>query len=231
MEKFNSNEITLKSEDIAREFRRIREERGVSVQEASKQLRINKKYIEILEDGEYDLLPAGTYGGSFLREYAKYLGINNKEILDYFQQKKESKKNERKDSLFVQKTTRGFYFLSIPKIVKNSLIIISVLVCLVYLGFYLNRIISAPILKVSTPDDNISISSFNIEINGFVDLDAELRINGQLILPEADGSFKKEVDLKTGLNTVTIKAKKKYSSESTIIKKILVDPSKGTVNY
>lgn len=231
MEKFNSSEITLKSEDIAREFRRIREERGVSIQDAAKQLRINKKYLEILEDGEYDLLPAGTYGGSFLREYAKYLGINNKEILNYFSQTKENKKGEKKDKLFIQKTTRGFYFLSIPKIIKNVLIVFSVLICLVYLGFYLNRIISPPKLEVRTPADNVSINVFNIEVNGVVDLDAELRINEELILPEANGNFKKEVDLKSGLNTVTIKAKKKYSRESVVIKKILVDPSKGTVNY
>lgn len=230
MEKFSISKITLKSEDIAKELRRIREERKIDIAQVAKTLRINKKYLEILESGEYDKLPPGTYGGSFLREYAGFLGINNKEILNFFSQSKENK-TDKKNKLFVQKTTRGFYFLSIPKIIKNILIIIAVVVCLFYLSFYINRIVSAPELKVVSPDDNISLNVYSVEVSGIVDQEAELRINEELILPEASGFFKKEVDLKTGLNTVIIRAKKKYSKENTIIKKILVDPNKEDMNY
>ena len=160
MDNFNSNEITLKSEDIARELKRIREERRVDIKRVSKELGINVKYLEILEGGNYDLLPAGTYGSNFLREYASYLGINNKEVLNFFHQNNDSREFKKKESLFVQKTTKGFYFLSIPKIIKNSLVIVLVSVFLVYLAFYLNRIISAPLLIVENPKDNISRNNF-----------------------------------------------------------------------
>ena len=53
--------------------------------------------------------------------------------------------------------------------------------------------------------------------------EAEATINGDPILIGPDGFFTKELNLKNGLNTISITAQKKYSRTNKQIKTIMVN--------
>ena len=57
-------------------LRRTRAGRGLSLAEASQHTRINRAYLEALEAGRLELLPAPVYARGFLRSYARYLGLD-----------------------------------------------------------------------------------------------------------------------------------------------------------
>jgi hypothetical protein len=97
------------------------------------------------------------------------------------------------------------------------------LACLAYLGFYLKRIVSAPDLTVWEPAGNLKTTSTVWEINGQSEPEAEIRINGEEVLSAKNGDFSLLVNLKKGLNNITISAKKKHSSEAIIERQILVE--------
>jgi len=61
--------------DIGNFLRERREARGISLIEAEKDLRIRKKYLQALEEGNIDIIPGKTYLIGYLRNYSKYLGI------------------------------------------------------------------------------------------------------------------------------------------------------------
>ena len=66
--------------DIGNFLKERREARGISLIEVEKDLKIRKKYLQALEEGNIDAIPGKTYLIGYLRNYSKYLGINEENI-------------------------------------------------------------------------------------------------------------------------------------------------------
>ncbi len=62
-------------------LRRARENRQLTLEEAEKQLRIRQRYLQALENGDYDALPGPVQARGFLRNYARFLGLPVEEAL------------------------------------------------------------------------------------------------------------------------------------------------------
>jgi len=69
---------------IGETLRAARETKGVSLQQAEEDTKIRKRYLEALEDEDYDIIPGRVYAKGFLRNYADYLGLNPDEMLMEF---------------------------------------------------------------------------------------------------------------------------------------------------
>jgi cytoskeletal protein RodZ len=65
-------------------LQRARLARGVTLQEAERTTRISRRYLEALENENFGLLPAPVYARGFLRTYARYLGLEPKDLLPLF---------------------------------------------------------------------------------------------------------------------------------------------------
>ena len=66
---------------IGEALRRAREEKGISLEQAEEDTKIRCRYLEALEDEEYDIIPGAVYVKGFLRNYASYLGLNANEVM------------------------------------------------------------------------------------------------------------------------------------------------------
>lgn len=62
-------------------LKRERELRGVSLAEISKATKISVRLLEAIEKDRFDILPEGVFRKSFIKSYAKYLGMNEEQIL------------------------------------------------------------------------------------------------------------------------------------------------------
>ncbi len=62
-------------------LRRARESRQLTLEEAERRLRIRKRYLQALENGDYDSLPGPVQARGFLRNYARFLGLPVEEAL------------------------------------------------------------------------------------------------------------------------------------------------------
>lgn len=213
----------IPDESLTEYIRRARKEKGISLEKASQELKINIKYLEAIEKNQLEKLPTGIYSKNFLRQYAHFLNINTKYIDKLFENENNLNENEETNDLFSKKIPDKHYFLSVPKIIKNIIIILIVLLFLVYLGFFINNIISPPELKISYPLKDLVTDKNVIEIRGQTEKEVEIYINEELVLTEADGSFSKKINLKKGFNIISISAQKKYSKKNIIIKKIMVN--------
>lgn len=60
---------------------RAREARGRTLDDAERDTRISRHYLQALEDEHFDLLPAPVYLRGFLRSYARYLGIEDDPLI------------------------------------------------------------------------------------------------------------------------------------------------------
>lgn len=68
-------------------------EKGLSLEDVSKSTKIREDYLFSIEDGKYDELPSATHAQGFVRNYIKFLGLNEKEALALFRREVDSEKS------------------------------------------------------------------------------------------------------------------------------------------
>jgi cytoskeleton protein RodZ len=66
-------------------LQREREMRGVTLQEISAATKISVRFLQALEAEEFAKLPGGIFTRSFIRAYAKYLGLDEDRVLAEYQ--------------------------------------------------------------------------------------------------------------------------------------------------
>lgn len=201
-------------------LREARLEKQLTLESIAKKINISPDYLLALENNSYEKLPAGLYGRNFVREYAKFLHLNQKELLNLWQ--KEILVNSNTDP-FSRKIIARHKFVVFPKLLRNLLIITAVIICFLYLIFYFKRITLPPQLEIIYPATNLALAESHITILGQTENEAEVSINGERVLNNNNGFFEQKINLKKGLNNITIKAKKKYSREEIINRQILVE--------
>lgn len=81
------------TENIGYRLRRAREARGLTVDEAADRMRIRKEYLTALEQGQFDVLPSPFYIRSYLRSYARFLGLDASEVLQEYQEQTMGQQN------------------------------------------------------------------------------------------------------------------------------------------
>jgi len=69
---------------IGEMLKSAREAKNISLQQAEDDTKIRKRYLQALEEDEYDVIPGRVYAKGFLRTYAGYLGLNQEEIMMEF---------------------------------------------------------------------------------------------------------------------------------------------------
>ncbi len=67
-------------------LREARETKGLTVKDVQQEIRINIAYIEALEQGDYGALPTPVHARGFLRNYARFLGLDPQPLLDRYEQ-------------------------------------------------------------------------------------------------------------------------------------------------
>jgi cytoskeleton protein RodZ len=70
---------------VGRLLRERREERGISIEEVAKSLRIRAAFLKAIEQGRFEELPGAAYIPAFLRGYASYLGLDAQKVLTAYQ--------------------------------------------------------------------------------------------------------------------------------------------------
>jgi len=70
---------------VGRLLREQREERGLTIDEVAKSLRIRGAFLKAIEQGRFEELPGAAYIPAFLRGYASYLGLDAQKVLTAYQ--------------------------------------------------------------------------------------------------------------------------------------------------
>lgn len=101
--------------DIGNFLKERREARGISLIEVEKDLKIRKKYLQALEEGNVDAIPGKTYLIGYLRNYSKYLGVNEENINQIIQtyhnleKKKSGLKKTKEENIYLKTKDRSIF--------------------------------------------------------------------------------------------------------------------------
>ena len=204
---------------LGEKLKQLRTGKRLALNEISRITKIQVVYLEYLEEGMYDKLPADVYVRGFLRSYADFLGINGDSLVKLFEKEKgirkklEDSKNPQ-DKKPVLKSVSISSFVLTPQKIFFSLVAIAIISGLVYLYREIGSFTDAPRLIILSPQPNASLDSNNIYIEGITDKDAKAFINDQPILVGDDGKFRENITLQSGINTLNMKAVNKFGKET-----------------
>jgi cytoskeletal protein RodZ len=70
---------------LGEELRRRREERGTSLADISEATRIGTRFLKAIESDNFSVLPGGIFTRSFIRAYAKQVGMSEDEAIALYQ--------------------------------------------------------------------------------------------------------------------------------------------------
>lgn len=203
---------------LGEKLRKIRSERRLSLKEISKSTRIQNKYLEYLENGEYDKLPPNVYVKGFLKSYANYLGVDENYLLKLYDREKgiqaNLKGNDGNQKDRTNEPIKLSRFIITPKVLLVSGGIALVVLGFLYLFHEIDNFISTPHLVVTKPIEGETIEEKSTYVSGITEKNSQVFINDQPILVNDSGEFNENVSLQKGLNTVTVKSKNKFNKES-----------------
>ena len=69
---------------LSEKLRRERELRGISLKQIAEETKIAVRFLEALEENRVDLIPGEFYRRSYLRSYARYLGLDEERALNAY---------------------------------------------------------------------------------------------------------------------------------------------------
>jgi len=179
--------------------------RGLTLDEVAKATKIRASFLQAIEKGDYKKLPQGTYAHGFVRNYARFLGLPEHEILALF-------KREYAEDKFVKVLPEGLtkdsdFSLSKFKITQTLKVLLLIfIVLLVYIIFQYRSAIFNPSLRVSAPAENSIVSSQVVTVIGKTDPNATVFINSEPASLDKDGNFKKTINVFPGRAKITIKS-------------------------
>ncbi len=127
--------------EIGEKLKEARENMGITIDEVATDLNVPKQQVENLEEGKMEAFKDIFYLKYFIRDYAKYLGLNKEDLVDEFneylfdytsklslEEIKKAQKEEKKDKIenkikspYTIERKSGIY---IPPIIIYAVIIV-----------------------------------------------------------------------------------------------------------
>ncbi|MCL4384401.1 helix-turn-helix domain-containing protein [Patescibacteria group bacterium] len=193
---------------VATLLKTVREEKGYELAEISKKIKIPVKYLYAFEEGDTSCYPNEPYCSLSVKDYADFLGLNGQEILRLFRRDYIQKNNDHNAVIASSGIT--------PKTTFGVAMVVLVAFFVIYLFNEYLRFTQPPLLQVDWPR---IITGDSVEIDGKTNPDATVRVNQDLVIVNADGTFSKKVSLKDG-NKIIVESKSP-SGKTTVEEKTL----------
>lgn len=169
--------------------------------------------LQSIEEDNLTSLPKPPFVFGLVKNYAKVLSLNSDEVLAIF--RREYNLRSANYLLPPQPLVKSFFPLNGPLVFKSSLILLTIL----FLGYLMVsywQFAQAPVLIVSSPQDQREVLGNQVEVTGRTDPNAKVDVNGQEVLVNEKGVFNTVVNLNPGVNVLNIRSQNLQKRETQI---------------
>lgn len=201
-------------------LKKARMEKRLALEDIEKNLRIRKKFLEALEENEWNKLPSLPYIKGFLRNYSTFLGLAPEEMVAIFRRQF---RDQEKAGLLPEGITHPLnepILRFTPQIAVIGVIIVFVFFFFGYLFFQYRTYTSPPNLTISVPAEGETIKTDKVQVRGKTDVDAVVSVNNIQIAINETGEFSTTLTLPPGVNAIIIEATSKFGKKNTITRTI-----------
>lgn len=202
-------------------LRTARQNKGISLSEASRALKIHTRFLKALEEGDYSIFSSSVHLKGFLKNYSSFLGLPVDEILAFFRREYPIGQNViLTDSL---KPLSSPVVLITPERIISATVIFLTLFFFIYLFFQYLYFTNAPRLTITEPIRDFKTAESITSVSGHTSKDATLKINGQAINLTEEGNFSTVITLLDGVNVLNFAAKNKLGKETRVMRTIILE--------
>ncbi len=207
---FEKKKINL--ETLSEYLVEVRRQLNLSAEEVSRKTGIKKKFLEALERGEYNKLPANVYALGFLKQLSELYAIDFPSLVQQY-------KKERNITEQIARQQAGGNFQAkprlkkvviTPKIMSLMVGIAFVAATLGYIVWQVSSINKTPALEVFEPRDRQVIRQTSIEVSGRTDPGMALTINDQNVYVDSQGNFKAQIGIGNGPKDLVFTVRNKF---------------------
>ena len=207
---------------VGKILKEARIDRLLSLEEVEKQTKIRKELLEALENDDYAKLPPLTFIQGFIKNYGKFLNLDTNKLLAIFRRDYEANKHPDLVLESFRKPIKNQKLFLTPARLLWTIIILVVLGFFSYLWVEYRQFVGAPMLEVSSPQDQQTVQIPTVEVVGKTDPDAKVAINNQEIGVDADGNFKEEVKLSASTNAIEVTSTSKFNQTAKVDRTVFV---------
>ncbi len=207
---------------VGETLRTAREKNNYDLHYISDTLKIREKYLEALEVGDYSLFPSPIYIKGFLKNYAKFLHLDENELLALY--RREYTDPVAKDPYWERSrpVVKTIKFALKPSHLVTAFTIIFVLFIVGYLFYEFRLFSTPPALQISTPSENEIVNTNSITVIGTTDPANKVYINGaQVPYISTTGDFSLTVNLHDNINELTITSTNNLNRTTTIKRDVI----------
>jgi len=202
----------VESLTLGEKLKKLRQQYRMSYAEIAKATRIQAKYLEALENGEYEKLPAEVYIRGFLRSYARYLGLDDTAFLKLYDKEKNIRVNLGHEKIVpeaLRYPTMNAWVIT-PRAVLITLLVLVLGGTFLYLLSEFRSFVVEPRLLILEPLPGATIEGAGIVLKGKTDPGVGVTINGEPVFVGASGEFSESLVLQSGLNQITVRAENRF---------------------
>lgn len=206
---------------VGEKLKEERKKKGLSLEAVAKATKIRMNFLEAIEEGQYEKLPGSNYAHGFVKNYLEYLDLPVQEYLARFRREYDSEKQRKlmpeglvgKENISLRRVSlRQAFWL-------GSVIILGLFV---YLFYQYRAAFFPPLLVVTSPQENATITSQTIGVVGQTDRDVAVTVNALPAYIDANGKFTKELPVFPGSITIVVKAVNSFGKITEIDRHVTV---------
>lgn len=225
---------------IGEVLREKRKDKNLDIRQVAEVTRIRAEYLTALENNDYSSFPSEVYIKGFLKNYAKFLGINQEKALAMYRRDNMSIKKAKIEAQKIK--PRRFDFTLTPEKLIIGIVAVITLSIVYYIGSRVTTILQKPELIVSAPvaisadqKGEYSTSDTKIAIKGRVSAGATLKLNGDDVITNNLEQFEvRDLELNPGVNDFIFLAESQFGRQTkvslTINRTTEIQGSENTTN-
>ncbi len=205
----------VKIDTLGDYLKKVREKLNMDIKTVSLLTQIKPIYLQQLESGEFDKLPADVYTRGFLKNLSQLYHLPEQALIEQY---------EKEHGFAHAHSQRAKLNISRFKFTPKTIIfLVSGLLFLgavIYVASEIGSVLTPPKLEVTEPAADNTIEGNSIVVSGVAEIGSDVTINNQAVLLDQNGEFNENVILGSGLNVVEVTAKNKFNKISTITRTI-----------
>jgi len=216
------------SRTLGEEIRELRRATGFTLSELEERTKVRKSFLDAFERDDFSALPETLYARNYLRIYLRALGASDP---NYFMTRWEEARGTcdfTGTALMPRQRVRRGAFIVASRFLKVAGVAAILLAVTAYIGTEVRAITSAPPLLVYGPEDGAATRNATVTVRGETDPGTNLKVNGQKVLLNSNGSFETDVSLERGVNVIKVEGAKRYSRSATMYRRVVLEADKST---
>jgi len=199
-----------------------RKEKNLDIRQVAEVTRIRAEYLTALENNDYTSFPSEVYVKGFLKNYAKFLGINQEKALAMYRRDNMSIKKAKIEAQKIK--PKRFDFTLTPEKLIIGIVVVITLSIVYYIGSRVTTILQKPELTISAPvaisadkKGEYTTTDTKIAIKGRVSAGATLKLNGDDVITNNLEQFEvRDLELNPGVNDFIFLAESQFGRQTKV---------------